>query len=107
MTACTAISAGLAPLPLAPRLGWSRGASRIPCASVEKDEQLMVRVQAGDEGALEALIDRWRAPLYGFLHRRSEPAAVDDLFQESWIRVARASQRFDPKRRFSTWLFQR
>ena len=65
----------------------------------------MVCVQAGDPQALAALIDRWRAPLYGFLSRRAGEGA-DDLFQESWIRVARARDRFDRSRRFSTWLFQ-
>lgn len=65
----------------------------------------MVRVQAGDPQALSALIDRWRGPLYAFLWRRAGDGA-DDLFQESWIRVARARDRFDRTRRFSTWLFQ-
>lgn len=65
----------------------------------------MVRVQAGDSQALAALIDRWRGPLYAFLWRRAGDGA-DDLFQESWIRVTRARDRFDPELRFSTWLFQ-
>ena len=65
----------------------------------------MVRVQAGDPQALAALIDRWRGPLYAFLWRRAGDGA-DDLFQESWIRVTRARDRFDHSRRFSTWLFQ-
>jgi RNA polymerase sigma-70 factor (ECF subfamily) len=72
---------------------------------VGSDEDLMVRVQAGDPQALSALIDRWRGPLYAFLWRRAGDGA-DDLFQESWIRVARARDRFDRSRRFSTWLFQ-
>jgi len=62
-------------------------------------------VQAGDPQALAALIDRWRGPLYAFLWRRVGDGA-DDLFQESWIRVSRARDRFDRSRRFSTWLFQ-
>jgi RNA polymerase sigma-70 factor (ECF subfamily) len=73
---------------------------------VSSDEELMVRVQAGDEAALEGLIERWRAPLYGFLHRRTDSASADDLFQETWLRVVRARARFDPRRRFSTWMFQ-
>jgi RNA polymerase sigma-70 factor, ECF subfamily len=72
---------------------------------VGSDEDLMVCVQAGDPQALAALIDRWRAPLYAFLWRRVGEGA-DDLFQESWIRVSRARDRFDRSRRFSTWLFQ-
>ena len=65
----------------------------------------MVRVQAGDSQALAALIGRYRGPLYAFLWRRAGDGA-DDLFQESWIRVSRARDRFDRSRRFSTWLFQ-
>jgi RNA polymerase sigma-70 factor (ECF subfamily) len=72
---------------------------------VGSDEDLMECVQAGDPQALAALIDRWRAPLYAFLWRRVGDGA-DDLFQESWIRVSRARDRFDRSRRFSTWLFQ-
>jgi RNA polymerase sigma-70 factor (ECF subfamily) len=72
---------------------------------VGSDEDLMVRVQAGDSEALAALIDRYRGPLYAFLWRRAGDGA-DDLFQESWIRVSRARDRFDRSRRFSTWLFQ-
>jgi RNA polymerase sigma-70 factor (ECF subfamily) len=73
---------------------------------VKSDEELMIALQAGDEGALASLMDRYKGPLYAFLNRRAGSAAADDLFQESWIRVARARDRFDPKRRFSTWLFQ-
>ena len=74
--------------------------------AVATDEELMVKLQAGDESALGVLIDRWRGPLYGFLHRRVAAAATDDLFKETWLRVVRARRRFDPSRRFSTWLFQ-
>src|SRR5512145_1394604 len=65
----------------------------------------MVRVQAGDSEALAALVERYRGPLYAFLWRRAGDGA-DDVFQESWIRVSRARDRFDRSRRFSTWLFQ-
>jgi RNA polymerase sigma-70 factor (ECF subfamily) len=88
--------------PLAPtreRLSYAWGA-------VSSDEELMVRLQAGDEAALDDLIGRWRAPLYGFLQRRTDAGAMDDIFQETWLRVVRARARFDPRRRFSTWLFQ-
>ncbi len=66
----------------------------------------MVRLQGGDDGALAPLMDRYKRPLYAFLARRAGDAAADDLFQDSWLRVVRARDRFDPRRRFSTWLFQ-
>jgi RNA polymerase sigma-70 factor (ECF subfamily) len=73
----------------------------------ESDEQLMVRVQQGEVQAFDALFERYRPRLFGFLFRRcGDAAAAEDLFQESWLRVVRARDRFDPRRRFSTWLFQ-
>ncbi|MDJ0788945.1 MAG: sigma-70 family RNA polymerase sigma factor [Myxococcota bacterium] len=70
------------------------------------DEDLMIQLQGGDETALAMLMDRYKAPVFGFLNKRVGPDDADDLFQETWIRVVRARNRFDPKRRFSTWLFQ-
>jgi RNA polymerase sigma-70 factor (ECF subfamily) len=61
---------------------------------VESDESLMCRLQAGDESALTELFQRYRSRLYGFLVRRVGDAADD------------VADRFDPRRRFSTWLFQ-
>ena len=73
----------------------------------ESDERLMVRVQQGEAQAFDALFERYRPRLFGFLFRRcGDAAAAEDLFQESWLRVVRARHRFDPGRRFSTWLFQ-
>jgi RNA polymerase sigma-70 factor (ECF subfamily) len=73
---------------------------------MESDERLMARLARGDESALAPLVERFRGPLYGFLARRAGEADADDLFQETWIRVVRSRERFDPGRRFSTWLFQ-
>lgn len=73
---------------------------------MESDEELMVRVSRGDDAALATLVERFRGGLYGFLTRRAAAADADDLFQETWLRVVRYRDRFDPERRFSTWLFQ-
>ena len=70
------------------------------------DEALMRAVAAGDERALETLCGRWERPLHQFLARYTGGRDVDDLYQETWLRVVRAADRFDPTRRFSTWLFQ-
>jgi RNA polymerase sigma-70 factor (ECF subfamily) len=66
----------------------------------------MERVQGGDDAALAELFTRFRSRLYGFLVRRAGESAADDLFQETWLRVVRGRARYDPRRRFSTWLFQ-
>jgi len=73
---------------------------------MEPDEDLMRRVQQGDGRALDELVLRHRRGLYGFLARRAPTARRDDLFQDTWLRVVRSKDRFDPGLRFSTWLFQ-
>ena len=70
------------------------------------DEDLMRRVATGDTQAFETLCRRHERPLHQFLWRHLGGRDVDDLYQETWLRVARAAARFDPRRRFSTWLFQ-
>jgi RNA polymerase sigma-70 factor (ECF subfamily) len=83
----------------------AREHAAIPSPAVASDEELMGRLQAGDERALEQLMQRYQARLYGFLSRRVGSAA-DDVFQETWIRVVRARERFDLDRRFAAWLYQ-
>ncbi|HLK12489.1 MAG TPA: sigma-70 family RNA polymerase sigma factor [Candidatus Binatia bacterium] len=70
------------------------------------DEELVGALAAGDGAALRLLLERWERPLHAFLDRHMHGRDVDDLFQETWLRVVRAAPRFDPRRRFSTWLFQ-
>jgi RNA polymerase sigma-70 factor, ECF subfamily len=70
------------------------------------DEALVVRVARGDPRALEALCQRWERRLLAFLGRQTGGRDVDDLYQDTWLRVVRGAPRFDPARRFSTWLFQ-
>ena len=66
----------------------------------------MALVAGGDAVALETLYRRWERPLYHFLARHTGGRDLDDLHQETWLRIVRSSARFDPARRFSTWLFQ-
>lgn len=72
---------------------------------MESDEALMLRAQHGDARATDELIARWRLRLHAFLARRARQNDADDLFQETWLRVVRARDRFDTRQRFSTWLF--
>lgn len=73
---------------------------------MDTDEELVARLAAGDDGALVELLRRYDRSLSGFLYRRNGGREVEDLYQETWIRVVGNAHRFDPSRRFSTWLFQ-
>jgi RNA polymerase sigma-70 factor (ECF subfamily) len=60
----------------------------------------------GDAEAVRPLIERYRRPLGGLLHRvLGASPDVDDVFQETWIRVVRSARRYDPAQKFSAWLF--
>jgi RNA polymerase sigma-70 factor (ECF subfamily) len=70
------------------------------------DAFLMGCIANGDAEAVRPLIDRYHKPLAAVLQRAlgSSPE-VDDVFQETWIRVVRSAHRYDPAQRFSAWLF--
>lgn len=69
-------------------------------------EDLASRAQGGDQACFDELARRLRAPLAAFLTRRLPSAAdADDAVQETLLRAYRHLDRYDPSRRFSTWLF--
>lgn len=76
-------------------------------ARVEDDASLMLAYVAGDARAFETLYARHRGPLYRFiLYRVSDRQRADELFQDTWARVIAARARYQPRAKFSTWLFQ-
>jgi len=76
-------------------------------AVAKTDEEWMLRLRAGEEEAFNVLVAKYRAPVIHFLHRmvyRREPA--EDLAQEIFLRMYRARKSYQPKAKFSTWLFR-
>ena len=69
------------------------------------DEELVGALAQGDERALRELLRRYERPLSSFISRHTAGRDVEDLYQETWLRVVRGAARFDAARRFSTWLF--
>jgi RNA polymerase sigma-70 factor (ECF subfamily) len=70
------------------------------------DEELVGRLAAGDESAMRDLLVRYERGLSSFLHRNNGGRDVEDLYQETWLRVVRGAAGFDRSKRFSTWMFQ-
>jgi RNA polymerase sigma-70 factor (ECF subfamily) len=70
------------------------------------DETLMLAYQKGDAGAFATLYRRHRPRLFRFfVHETSSAAVGEELYQEAWLRVIRAHERYAVQSRFSTWLF--
>jgi RNA polymerase sigma-70 factor (ECF subfamily) len=73
---------------------------------MDEDVRLMLASAAGDEAAFDALFRRWAAPLLRHLERMlGDSAAAEELVQETFLRVHRARERYQPDARFSTWLY--
>ena len=84
----------------------SPGQFKVERGSKLTDEQLAVRMFAGDEKATRQLLERFHRPLYGTLLRLTKnPADAEELFQETFLRALGAGSRFDASRRFKPWIF--
>jgi len=73
----------------------------------DPDVQLMLKVAAGEGAAFEQLVLRYQDRLVGFFfHLVHDRTAAEDLAQETFLRVYRSRERYEPTARFSTWLFR-
>ena len=69
--------------------------------------ELMQRVAAGDEGALDALIAAFAPQLLRFARRMlpRDPAEAEDVVQDTFVRVWSARRRWQPTACVSTYLY--
>lgn len=69
-------------------------------------EAEVAQLRRGDLDALGALLARYQNRLYRYLLRLvREPATAEDLFQQTWLRVAEKIGKYDTRRSFDAWLF--
>jgi RNA polymerase sigma-70 factor (ECF subfamily) len=70
------------------------------------DEELASRVAAGSRSLFEELIERYSSRLYYYLrHRFKTDQDIEDLIQDTFLKAFRNIDRFNPERKFSTWLY--
>jgi RNA polymerase sigma-70 factor (ECF subfamily) len=66
----------------------------------------MLRFQAGDARAFEVLVRRHRTPVFSFLLRLTgDRGRAEDLCQETFLKVVKASAGWEERAKFATWLF--
>jgi len=71
------------------------------------DEQLMVAVAQGDLDAFGEIVLRHQRFVWGIAYRfLGDPAAAEDLAQETFIRVLKAASRYKPSADFRTYLYR-
>ncbi len=70
------------------------------------DEALMLRYQAGDAGAFDLLYARHRGGLFRFITRQCRAREhAEELFQEVWVNLIQARERYRDEAQFRTYLF--
>ena len=71
-----------------------------------RDREDMQKLIAGHDAALNDLMERHATPVFHFLCRLTgNEEDANDLAQETFVRVFKSRDRFDPGQKFSTWLF--
>lgn len=66
----------------------------------------MLSFRSGEARAFEALVRRHRAPVFHFILRYTgQRARAEDLLQETWLKVVRGAEGWEPKARFTTWVY--
>jgi RNA polymerase sigma-70 factor (ECF subfamily) len=81
-----------------------------PAASLgyrrDPDVRLMLQVREGNATAFEELVRKYQQRLVGILeHLVGHRQQAEDLAQEVFLRVYRARNSYEPRAKFSTWLF--
>jgi RNA polymerase sigma-70 factor (ECF subfamily) len=75
-------------------------------AVMTSDEALMLEFQRGSREAFEELFSRYREPLYGFFQRRlASRERAEDLAQETFLVVIRATSRYEPRSLVRTYFY--
>jgi RNA polymerase sigma-70 factor (ECF subfamily) len=73
---------------------------------MENDEALMLAFQRGSREAFDELFARYRQLLYGYFRRRlATRERAEDLTQETFLALLRATERYEPRALFRTYLF--
>lgn len=74
----------------------------------DASESLMLRFRSGDVRAFEILLQRHRQSIYEFVLRSVgtyNTAQAEDLTQETFLRVVKQAGSYEPRSKFTTWLF--
>jgi len=67
----------------------------------------MARIAKGDEDAFEILVDRHQTSVLNVIYRFiGDRTQAKDLAQEVFLRVWQSAKHYEPKAKFTTWLYR-
>jgi len=71
------------------------------------DKELVATALKGDEAAYGELLERFRRPVFSLIYRMiGDREQAEDLAQESFVKAFNNLDSYNPKYRFSSWLFK-
>jgi RNA polymerase sigma-70 factor (ECF subfamily) len=83
------------------------GGSRLSGRRTITDSELVARALAGSEDAFRSLVLQYQRPVFGLIVRMvRDRELAEDLSQEVFLKAYRALDSYDPRRKFSSWLFK-
>jgi RNA polymerase sigma-70 factor (ECF subfamily) len=63
------------------------------------------RAKQGDDDAFAMLLEEYQVPVYNLCYRMlGNPSEAEEAAQETFLRAYKGISRYDPERRFATWL---
>ena len=72
----------------------------------QSDEALMLEYKQGNQAAFEALYIRYKDVLYRYFVRHcNDTHQSEELYQEVWIKLINNIDNYEPKAKFTTYLF--
>jgi RNA polymerase sigma-70 factor (ECF subfamily) len=72
-----------------------------------QSEELMARIAEGDEYAFEILVHRHQTSILNLIYRFiGDRTQAKDLAQEVFLRVWQAAGSYQPKAKFTTWIYR-
>jgi RNA polymerase sigma-70 factor (ECF subfamily) len=75
--------------------------------NVLSDEELMARIARSDARAFEVLIRRHQRRILNLIYRSiGDLMQAEDVAQEVFLRVWRAAEDYEPKAKFTTWVYR-
>ncbi len=79
----------------------------MPFYKNRSDEELMSLLAHGDRGAFDELFNRYYHQIYNYVRRSvNNVEAAEDVTQEIFLRVIKSANRFDPERKFQSWIYK-